>query len=156
MQSRLSAHPWTGADICVLFLPDQCLRFPSDRRSSGCGLFQKLSHQSLSGHVAPAHSPVSVELLELSCILRCVASLPSFLVCTEHFLSSPHSCLLALPTLNFASVPFPLSVALEAMLLYFVMLETRREMAGNAVCFPFDSVLLPFPRIFSLPSLLPF
>lgn len=89
--------------------------------------------------------------------LRCITSfLPSFLVCTEHFLSSPHSCLLTLPTVNFASVPFPLSVALEAMLLYFVMLRTRREMAGNPVYFPLDSVLLPCPRILSLPPLPPF
>lgn len=51
--------------------------------------------------------------------LRCITSfLPSFLVRTEHFLSSPHSCLLTLPTVNFASVPFPLSVALEAVTVF--------------------------------------
>lgn len=86
--------------------------------------------------------------------LRCITSfLPSFLVCTEHFLSSPHSCLLTLPTVNFASVPFPLSVSPLRLLLYFVMLKTSREVAGNPVYFPFGSVLLPCPLILSLPPL---
>lgn len=136
----------------ALFLSNQSLHFPSDWRSSGCGLFQELSHQLLRVRAAPSHSSVSVELFELSCILGCVASLPSFLSCMgrENFLSNPHSCLLALPTVNFASFPFPLCVALEAMLLYFVMLKPRREAGWDLVYFPFDSVLLPCSLIFSL------
>lgn len=100
MQSRLYAHPWTPAYIWALFLPDPCLHFPSDWRSSGCSLFQELSHQSLSVQAGPSQSPVSVELFRLSCILCCIASLPSFLSCAhwEHFLSNPHSaCSLSQP-----------------------------------------------------------
>lgn len=154
MQSRLYAHPWTRAYICALFLPDQCLRFPSDRRSSGCGLFQELSHQSLSVHVAPSHSPVSVESQGYLAFFAALHHfLPSFLVCAGTLSLHPHSCLLALPAVNFASFPFPLYVALEAALLYFVMLKTRREAGGYSVYLPLDSTLLPCPFILSLPSL---
>lgn len=49
MRSRLCAHPWSwgGSYARALFLPDQRLRFPFDRSSSGYSSFQELSHQPL-------------------------------------------------------------------------------------------------------------
>lgn len=99
-----------------LSLPDQCLCFPTDGRSSGCRLSQGSPHQSLSIHVALLHSHLceSAGALLHSC---CIVSLPSFLSCMhrEHFPFNPHSCLLTLLATDFASVPFPLYFPLEAM-----------------------------------------
>lgn len=94
--------------------------------------------------VAPSAQSILCEIAQavLHSLPHCITS---FLSCVhgEHFLSNPHSCPLTLPTLNSASFPFPLYVPLEAMLLYFIMLKTRRKAGRNSVYFPFDSALLP-------------
>lgn len=100
-----------------------------------------ISHSPFTWPYCTAISEIAETLLHSPCIV----SLPSFLSCMhrEHFLSNPHSCLLTLPTTNFASFHFPLYFPLEAMLLSCRMLKTRREVGYNSVYFSFDSVLLP-------------
>lgn len=131
MQSGLYIHPtlyMRKIRCTALSLPDQCLRFPSEGRSSGCSLSQGSPHQSPSIHVALLHSH-PCEIAGTLLHSRWIASLPSFLSCMnrQHFLSSPHPSLLVLP--NHWLCLFPLSslFSLEAMLLYCIMLKTRRE-----------------------------
>lgn len=154
-QGRTPTHPWT-------WRRSYHGRVPSRPMSPFPFWWEVIWLQLIPGELrsvtlhsrGPTAQP-SLKLLRLSCILPALHHfLPSFLVCTGNtFSPNPHSCLLTLPTTNFASFRFPLYFPLEAMLLSYRMLKTRREVGYNSVYFSFDSVLLPCSLILCSKSL---
>ena len=141
LQSMLYTHSWAWgtSDTQASFLPDQCLWFTSDRRSSDCSLFQEPPLQSPSVHL------VCTGLGEITGALAFFSTLHYFLPSLPHargILSLQPPCLLlSLPKATFVSFPFLSLSPLGLRYSTFIMLKTRKGQDTISCVFPLRGFL---------------